>query len=177
MFAKRWGETFPLGGLAGFPFTGKTGWGAFSSHCPNDGNIVILFAPHVGIDKMGTVGNINRVGQNHCSTACGAAIGAYKAVSSDPKAANFQNGHLDHQMDFIKHLLQPHVRDIQSSRDENVALVYKMYEVIYKYIDELTNMNFGGPNSKLVFVGGIMINCDAEGTDVFKPLKFEVRDK
>jgi hypothetical protein len=46
----RWGEMFPLGGLAGFPFTGKTGWGAFSSHVPNDGNIVVLFAPHVGVD-------------------------------------------------------------------------------------------------------------------------------
>ena len=109
---KRWGETFPLGGLAGFPFTGKTGWAAFSSHCPADGNIVILFAPHVGIDKMGTIGNINRPGQTHTTTACGACIGAYKAVSQDPNAANFQNGHLDHQMDFIKHLVQPHVRDI-----------------------------------------------------------------
>lgn len=38
-------------------------------------------------------------------------------------------------------------------------------------------MNFGGPNSKLVLIGGIMINCDGEGTDTFKPLKFEVRDK
>jgi hypothetical protein len=39
------------------------------------------------------------------------------------------------------------------------------------------NLNFGGPNSKLVLLGGIMINCDGEGTDKFLPLKFEVRDK
>jgi hypothetical protein len=52
-----------------------------------------------------------------------------------------------------------------------------MYEVIDKYIQELTNMNFGGPNSKLVLIGGIMINCDGQGTDVFKPLKFQVNDK
>lgn len=58
----RWGEMFPLGGLAGFPFTGKTGWGAFSSHCPADGNIVVLFAPHVGIDVEGTVGKVTREG-------------------------------------------------------------------------------------------------------------------
>ena len=49
LFQNRWGEIFPLAGLAGFPFTGKTGWGAFSSHCAKDGNIVILFAPHVGV--------------------------------------------------------------------------------------------------------------------------------
>ena len=53
---------FPLGGLAGFPFTGKTGWGAFSSHCPEDGHIVIMFAPHVGVDCDGNVGKINRPG-------------------------------------------------------------------------------------------------------------------
>ena len=50
LFQKRWGHVFPLSGLGGLPFTGKTGWGAFSSHCPEDGNIVVLFAPHVGID-------------------------------------------------------------------------------------------------------------------------------
>jgi len=62
LFMERWGEVFPLGGLAGFPFTGKTGWGAFSSHCPVDGNICILFAPHVGVDNSGCVGKVLRDG-------------------------------------------------------------------------------------------------------------------
>jgi hypothetical protein len=62
MFALRWGEVFPLGGLAGFPFTGKTGWGAFSSHVPKNGNIAVLYAPHVGIDKDGNVGKVSREG-------------------------------------------------------------------------------------------------------------------
>ena len=81
VFMPRWGEIFPLGGLAGFPFTGKTGWAAFSSHCPEDGNIVILFAPHVGVDNTGCVGKVLREGQSHPSSACGAAIGAYAAAS------------------------------------------------------------------------------------------------
>jgi len=62
LFQRRWGEVFPLGGLAGLPFTGKTGWAAFSSHCPKDGNITILFAPHVGLDREGRVGKIYRDG-------------------------------------------------------------------------------------------------------------------
>ena len=62
LFQKRWGEIFPLAGLAGMPFTGKTGWHAFSSHCPEDGNIVILFAPHVGVDQYGKVGSVMREG-------------------------------------------------------------------------------------------------------------------
>ena len=49
-----------MAGLAGFPFTGKSGFGAFSSHCPKDGNIVIMFAPHVGVDMSGNVGKVSR---------------------------------------------------------------------------------------------------------------------
>ena len=62
LFHDRWGEIFPLSGLGGVPFTGKTGWHAFSSHCPRDGNIVILFAPHVGVDSTGEVGKVLRKG-------------------------------------------------------------------------------------------------------------------
>lgn len=45
-----------MGGLAGIPFIGKVGYGAFSAHIPKDGNLIILFAPHVGIAPDGTVG-------------------------------------------------------------------------------------------------------------------------
>ena len=71
---------FPLSGLGGLPFTGRTGWNAFSSHCPSNGNIVILFAPHIGIDKNGKVGQITRDGQTEPSPSCGAAIGAYRQL-------------------------------------------------------------------------------------------------
>lgn len=63
LFQKRWGESGTLAGLSGFPFMGKTGWHAFSSRCPQDGNVVVLFAPHVGISKNGIVGEITR--KNH----------------------------------------------------------------------------------------------------------------
>ena len=82
IFGNRWGEVFPLGGLAGMPFTGKTGWAAFSSHRPDDGNICVLFAPHVGVDCNGEVGKVTREGQEGSSSACGAAIGAFNAVKN-----------------------------------------------------------------------------------------------
>ena len=84
-----------MSGLAGFPFVGKTGWGAFASHCPEDGNIVILFAPHVGIDSLGNVGKIKRDGQHKASGACGAAIGAYKALIKDETEGEWKNDYLD----------------------------------------------------------------------------------
>lgn len=38
LFSAHLGEVFHMGGLAGIPFTGKTGFTAFSHHVP-DGNI------------------------------------------------------------------------------------------------------------------------------------------
>lgn len=44
-----------------------------------DGNLFILFAPHIGISDAGELGKYSRAGQkNRCGTACGAACGALK---------------------------------------------------------------------------------------------------
>jgi len=80
-------------------------------------------------------------------------------------------------MDCIKNLLLPHVEEIQKGEEWSVTLIYKMYEVIDKFLGDITHMNFGGPNSKLALIGGIMINCDGDGTDQFLPLKFVIKDK
>ena len=112
-----WGAIFPLSGLAGVPFAGATGWAAFSSHIPKDGNCVVLFAPHVGVHTDGTIGIVKREGQEHTTSACGAAIGALKALRANPKTA--QNpGMIDQQMDTIKHLLLPHVDAISRAENE-----------------------------------------------------------
>jgi len=96
LMTKRWGEIFPLAGLAGFPFTGRTGWGAFSAHVPTDGHIMVLYAPHVGVDCNGKVGSIHRYGQDADSAACGAAIGASAAIKADKSAGDMKSGYHDH---------------------------------------------------------------------------------
>ena len=53
LLSERYGKVALLGGLAGLPFVGQTGWNTFTSHVPNDGNIVFLYAPHVGLDNEG----------------------------------------------------------------------------------------------------------------------------
>ena len=132
-----------MGGLAGLPFTGKTGWGAFSSHVPkNDGNIVVLFAPHVGISEEGVVGSIHRDGLEEISHACGPAISALDALKKDRKAGDMLNGYLDNQMDIIKHLLQPHVDDIVKAPNEQVALVFKMYDIILKFLEDIIHLDW-----------------------------------
>jgi hypothetical protein len=177
LYQKRWGELFPLGGLAGFPFTGKTGWSAFSSHCPKDGNIVILFAPHVGVDLNGKIGSFFRDGQDCSSRACGAAIGAYFAAKEDSNVGDFKNGYLDHQMDCIQHLLVPKVPMISKAKNEMADLAYHMYTIQLEFIEQILNSNWMDSGSKLALIGGLQINCDGERNDMFLPLIFEVRDK
>ena len=47
-----YGRNFNLGGLAGFPFAGNTGFGAMSAHIPDDGCCFFVHGPHVGITKV-----------------------------------------------------------------------------------------------------------------------------
>ena len=89
-----------------------------------------MFAPHVGVNNQGVVGSVRRDGQENFSSACGAAIGAYAAIKKDYSNGNFKNGYKDHQMDCIKHLLLPHLNEIQNAENDQVALVYKMYCII-----------------------------------------------
>ena len=48
-------ERHTLGGLAGVPFVGKAGLAAYAHHVPDNGKLLILFAPHVGIGSSGQV--------------------------------------------------------------------------------------------------------------------------
>ena len=49
---------------------------------PDQGKLLVLFAPHVGIDGQGRIGALQRAGQSAVSKACGAAIGAFKAIGA-----------------------------------------------------------------------------------------------
>tara|TARA_B110000285_G_C14928459_1_gene516193 strand:+ start:624 stop:905 length:282 start_codon:yes stop_codon:yes gene_type:complete len=78
-------------------------------------------------------------------------------------------------MDTIKHLLKPHVDEISKSQNEMAALSYKMYDLILEFLNSIIHLNWQGPNSKLAIVGGIMINCEGDKTDMFLPLMFETK--
>ena len=177
LFQHRWASMFPLSGLAGLPFSGKTGWAAFSSHTPKDGNIVVLFAPHVGIDRDGNVGKVHRDGIKNSTTACGAAVGAYNAVKNNKDQELFESDHTDIQMDCIKALVADRVDLIKGTKNEMASLAYQMFEIVDEFLSGIVDMKWAGPNGKLAILGGIMINCDGDRTDMFLPLKFNVTFK
>ena len=133
LLKNRWGENFGLGGLGGVPFTGKAGFGAYSHHVPNGGKMFILFAPHVGVEYEGTVGSLRRVNQDGVSSACGAAVGAFKALKAEMAAAessdnmNYEartgvSDYFDAQINFIKAKLKQRLANCASDAARPRAL-------------------------------------------------------
>jgi hypothetical protein len=164
-----WGECFPMGGIGGAPFVGKTGFKAFSHHVPDDGNVLICFGPHIAISSSGELGKVLREGQECESAACGAVLAAYAAVSKEPF---FDCDDDDMQQDWLKSQIAPRVDEIKQQQDPLSALAYVAYDCVQRTIQNIINNDFG--KGKLVLLGGIQINMPLPYKDHFLPLMFKV---
>lgn len=187
LMLNRWQEGFALGGLGGLPFAGKSGFGAFLHHVPDSGKLLVVFAPHVGIDEVGRVGSLQRDGQAKVSSACGAAVGAYKELQKKKKTApdpllvleaDNAREEYDPQLKNIVSLLAPRLGGIDESADSIAFVTYQMYGIIRELIRELITetpdlFDFA---TEVAVVGGIMINR-RKGGDFFQPLSFETSQK
>ena len=182
LLTDRWEEGFTLGGLAGLPFAGKSGFGAYLHHVPDSGKLLVVFAPHVGIDEVGRIGSLQRDGQAKTSTACGAAIGAYKELQKQKKTASdpllvFQEDNpreFDPQLKQIVSLLAPRLNGIEDGADSIAFVTYQMYgvvrELITACITETPDLfDFA---SEVAVVGGIMINRRKVRTAMTTPASF-----
>eukprot|EP00964_Phaeocystis_antarctica_P079199 scaffold49331_cov69-Phaeocystis_antarctica.AAC.1 len=134
LMRNRWGEVpFALGGLAGVPFAGKAGLGAYAHHVPDEGKLLITFAPHVGVGIDGKVGAIERAGQVAISSACGAGIGALKTLTKPgyvPPSAALIRDLDDTQFEWIKLKLGPKLDGIEESENPVAFVTYMMYELV-----------------------------------------------
>jgi hypothetical protein len=92
----------------------------------DDGHLLVVYGPHVGISNTGKVGMYDRGGQAASSTACGAACGALTIAA---KAGTESTSRFDEQMEYIiEHLKPKEVQDrIQAAKDPQVELAYVMY--------------------------------------------------
>mmetsp|Transcript_9313 Transcript_9313/g.17359 ORF Transcript_9313/g.17359 Transcript_9313/m.17359 type:complete len:705 (-) Transcript_9313:78-2192(-) len=175
---KEWGHMFPLGGISGSPFVGTTGFGAFSHHVPDDGNIIIIFGPHVAVSAEGLIGKTLREGQHHLSTACGAVIGAYNACSAAYNSnwgEKIEYNPVDMQMGWIKSQIEAHLDLVSAQPNPMAALAYQAYEMVKAKLEKIVNLEFG--SGKLVLIGGIQINMPYPFQEHFLPLSFQMRQK
>jgi len=171
-----WGACFPMGGIGGAPFVGKSGFSAFAHHVPENGNIIVVFGPHVAISESGEVGKYLRFGQRGHSTACGACIGAYNACISKTESGCDGDGEVDHcdmQIAWLKSQIEPHVNSIREHEEPMAALAYQAFMAVKEKLMQCVHTNFG--SGRLILIGGVQINMPAPAEDHFMPLFFEAR--
>mmetsp|Transcript_138630 Transcript_138630/g.276444 ORF Transcript_138630/g.276444 Transcript_138630/m.276444 type:complete len:305 (+) Transcript_138630:66-980(+) len=164
-----YGRVFPLGGIGGAPYGGKTGFGAFSHHVPDGGNVFVLFGPHIGFSPKGEPGKFLRSGQKKLSTSCGALCAAYKQCTSGSMPADPK----DMEQTWLREKLGPKCKDIKESSNPMVELALQAYKVIEEEILSIVNTGFGTGN--LVLLGGIQINMPYGMPGFFKPMHFSIR--
>jgi len=165
---------FKMGGLDGFPFTGLTGMQAFASHVPDDGAVFIYYGPHIGISKEGTIGEINRFGQNKPSSCCGAANGALNKLIDNA----IESGHIteiDYQMNTIEQILLSQKEKILKAE----IPLYESTEIIYESIDKRIQELIAATKYSckyIIIVGAVLINSDSDVGSFSSTKRFDVID-
>lgn len=162
---------FHLGGLNGFPFAGITGMNAFAHHVPEDGAVIVFYAPHIGITKDGTIGEIHRIGQRGNSACCGAAKGALGKLL-DGKIIEGNITSLDFQQNTIEQIFLHQKDRILKAENQIFEATEVMYEAIDDRIEVLVKETHY-PCKYVLLVGAIFINGDKDMGSFCQYKKFD----
>jgi len=173
-----YGNNFNLGGLAGFPFAGNTGFGAMSAHIPDGGYCLIAYGPHVGVAADGTVGKVERSGVSLIDSCCGSAIAAsnyVKGITDGGAQINIRlQEFTDFQQQAVQELILPHGKRLSEAGDNRmVELPYALYESQDLLMGEIVQVGCNGIKRGLALLGGIQINTGPDTLDYFVPLRFD----
>lgn len=151
---------FHMGGLNGYPFAGVTGMNAFAHHVPENGAVVVFYAPHIGITKDGTIGEIHRFGQIENSACCGAAKRALaKLLNNEIEKENVTD--LDYQMNTIEQIFLKQADRIKSADSQIFEATEVMYEAINERIEILVSKT-NYPCKYVILIGAVFINGDKD---------------
>jgi len=165
---------FKMGGLNGYPFAGLTGMNAFAHHVPENGAVVVFYAPHIGITKEGVIGEINRIGQQANSACCGAAKGALdKLLSNQIIDGNISS--LDFQMNTIEQIFLHNQARILNASNQLFEATEVMYEAIDSRIEVLVRQTHY-PCKYIILVGAVFINGDQDMGSFCQYKKFDYID-
>jgi hypothetical protein len=175
---------FMSGGLAGYPFVGSVGFGAFASHVTNTGSLFVTSMPHIGVTEDGRSGRMLRRGKADSITdnTCGAVAGAINQVvnvlSSPPNQNNAPFDNENYSFWKLTDILWPHKATLSgftgtSEEIYNKQMIYAT-EIIrdeaYTYIiDNLPGQTEANTENDVYFLSGIFINSDvSSGTTQFE---------
>ena len=164
IFLKYYGQHFAMGGLAGFPFSGMTGFGAMASHIPDEGSCLLVYGPHVGVDSDGNVGKIIRRGKEKSGSCCGSAIAATRylqqVLSGQGEILPTPSTPMDAQQTYVSNFLLPYASEITASKEPMVTLPYVTFRPIDNMMSGIVAKGSSkvGPNGKIAMLGGLQVS-------------------
>jgi len=177
-----YGDHFSMGGLAGFPFGGVTAFCAMAHHIPTNGNCIVLFGPHVGVDSDGVVGKVNRRGRLESGACCGSATAAadyvHRVCRGDCAEHCSPVEALDAQQTFVGNILLPYGTRLAEAADPAVELPLALYDAQKDLMARIVarGVSAVGENVQIALVGGIQVNTPAGTPDYFVPMTFDLLD-
>lgn len=174
-------DNFSMGGLAGFAFGGVTSFGAMAHHIPNNGSCLVVYGPHVGIDRDGAVGKVNRRGRGGSGACCGSAAAAcayVKGVHAGEEKAEMPDSALDAQQYFVGNMLLPQAARIVDSPDSDIELPLALFDVQDDFMKQIVSKGCGevAGEGKIALLGGVQINTPYGTSEYFLPKVFEIRN-
>ena len=173
-------HNFSMGGLAGFAFGGVTSFGAMAHHIPKNGSCVVVYGPHVGIDRDGNVGKLNRRGRDGNGPCCGSAAAAcayVKSVHGGGKKQSMPEDATDAQQFFVGNMLLPQACRIADAPDSEIELPLALFDVQDEFMKTIVSKGCGevAGEGKIALLGGIQINTPPGTSEYFLPKVFEIR--
>eukprot|EP00547_Thalassionema_nitzschioides_P018673 CAMPEP_0194255070 /NCGR_PEP_ID=MMETSP0158-20130606/33577_1 /TAXON_ID=33649 /ORGANISM="Thalassionema nitzschioides, Strain L26-B" /LENGTH=249 /DNA_ID=CAMNT_0038993319 /DNA_START=111 /DNA_END=857 /DNA_ORIENTATION=- len=177
-FSESYGDNFSMGGLSGIPFGGVTSFSAMAHHIPDGGSCLVVYGPHVGMDRKGNLGTVERRGRRESGPCCGSACAAasyVSAVHAGLQMAAAQAG-MDMEQHFVGELLLPHANRLDKASHPQEELPRILYEENHKMIKKIVSKSCSevAGNGKIALLGGIQINTPEEKPDLFVPMNFEL---
>ena len=156
---------FMAGGLAGYPFVGSVGFGAYASHITDTGTLFISCTPHIGVTFTGSAGYQFRKGQAAISTNCGAVHGAVGLVTTDPNPPSQSNAPYDnenYELWKLADIIYPYSASFSSSVSENImAATDIIREAGFNYVYNNSSSFSSSLAGRTMYVmSGIFINTD-----------------
>lgn len=156
---------FYCGGLAGYPFVGSVGFGAFASHITDTGSLFISCTPHIGVTLTGSAGYQFRKGQAAISTNCGAVHGAVSLVTSDPNPPTQSNApynNENYELWKLADIVYPYSASFSGSVSQNIMSATAMIrEAGWDYIYANSGSFASALGARKMYaIGGIFINPD-----------------
>jgi hypothetical protein len=177
---------FMSGGLAGYPFVGSVGFGAFASHVATtlNGTLFVTSMPHIGVTEDGRSGRMLRRGKadsisdNTCGAVAGAIDQVVNQLSEAPNQSNAPFNNENYSFWKLTDILWPHKNVLSgftgtSEEVYNKQMIYatetirdSAYDYIIANLPAATGVN---TENDVYFLSGIFINSDVStGTTQFE---------